>query len=61
MEGFYIKPRIDLDLLRAAQRGTDRPVGLSGRGDSPGGCVNGDYDAAKEYALDDAGDSSAGG
>ena len=33
LEGFYYKPRIDKELLRAPQRRADRPVGLSqGRG-----------------------------
>ena len=52
VEGFYIKPRIDLELLRAAQRGAHRPVGLPGRGDPPAGCCDGDYDGAKAYALE---------
>ena len=34
-EGFYIKPRIDQELLREHAGGPDRPVRVSGRGDPP--------------------------
>ena len=50
IEGFYIKPRIDLDLLREHSEGL---IGLSAclAGEIPRRLVNGDYDGAKEYAL----------
>ena len=49
-EGFYIKPRIDLDLLRAHSDGL---IALSAclAGEIPRRLLNGDYDGAKEYAL----------
>ena len=50
VEGFYIKPRIDLDLLRQHSEGL---IALSAclAGEIPKRLVNGDYDGAKEYAL----------
>ena len=50
VDGFYIKPRIDLDLLRRHSEGL---IGLSAclSGEIPRRLVNGDYDGAKEYAL----------
>ncbi len=50
IEGFYIKPRIDLDLLRAHHEGL---ICLSAclAGEIPRRLRNGDYDGAKEYAL----------
>ncbi len=50
VDGFYIKPRIDLDLLRRHSEGL---IGLSAclAGEIPRRLVNGDYDGAKEYAL----------
>ena len=49
--GFYIKPRIDLDLLRAHSEGL---IGLSAclAGEIPRRILNGDYDGAKAYALE---------
>ena len=41
VEGFYIKPRIDLELLRAPQRGAHRSVAPAWRGKFPGGCATG--------------------
>ncbi len=51
IEGFYIKPRIDLDLLRAHSEGL---IGLSAclAGEIPRRIINGDYDGAKAYALE---------
>ena len=51
IEGFYIKPRIDLDLLRAHSEGL---IGLSAclAGEIPRRILNGDYDGAKAYALE---------
>ena len=50
VDGFYIKPRIDLDLLRRHSEGL---IGLSAclAGEIPRRLVGGDYDGAKEYAL----------
>ena len=50
VEGFYIKPRIDLELLRAHSDGL---IGLSAclAGEIPKQLMNGNYDAAKEHAL----------
>ena len=50
-DGFYIKPRIDLDLLRAHSEGL---IGLSAclAGEIPRRILNGDYDGAKAYALE---------
>ena len=50
VEGFYIKPRIDLELLRAHSEGL---IGLSAclAGEIPKQIMNGNYDAAKEHAL----------
>ncbi len=50
VEGFYIKPRIDLELLREHAEGL---IGLSAclAGEIPKRLVNGDYDGAREYAL----------
>ena len=50
VEGFYIKPRIDLDLLREHSRGL---IALSAclAGEIPRRLRNGDYNGAKEYAL----------
>ena len=49
-EGFYIKPRIDMDLLREHSEGL---IALSAclAGEIPRRVLNGDYDGAKEYAL----------
>ncbi len=51
VEGFYIKPRIDLDLLRAHSEGL---IGLSAclAGEIPRRILNGDYEGAKSYALE---------
>ena len=51
IEGFYIRPRIDLDLLRAHSEGL---IGLSAclAGEIPRRIINGDYDGAKAYALE---------
>ena len=50
IEGFYIKPRIDLDLLRAHHEGL---IALSAclAGEIPRRLKAGNYDGAKEYAL----------
>ena len=50
VEGFYIKPRIDLDLLREHAKGL---IALSAclAGEIPRRLRNGDYNGAKEYAL----------
>ena len=50
VEGFYIKPRIDLDLLREHSKGL---IALSAclAGEIPRRLRNGDYNGAKEYAL----------
>ena len=50
VEGFYIKPRIDLDLLREHADGL---IGLSAclAGEIPKRLLNGDYEGAREYAL----------
>ena len=49
-EGFYIKPRIDLELLREHSRGL---VALSAclAGEIPRRLRNGEYENAKRYAL----------
>ena len=51
VEGFYIRPRIDLDLLRQHSEGL---IGLSAclAGEIPRRIMNGDYDGAKAYALE---------
>ena len=51
VEGFYIKPRIDLDLLREHSEGL---IGLSAclAGEIPKRIMNGDYEGAKAYALE---------
>ena len=51
VEGFYIKPRIDLKLLRQHSEGL---IGLSAclAGEIPKRILNGDYNGAKEYALE---------
>ena len=51
VEGFYIKPRIDLDLLRDHAEGL---IGLSAclAGEIPRRILNGDYEGAKAYALE---------
>ncbi len=51
VEGFYIKPRIDLDLLREHAEGL---IGLSAclAGEIPRRIINGDYEGAKAYALE---------
>ena len=51
IEGFYIKPRIDLNLLREHNEGL---IGLSAclAGEIPRRIINGDYDGAKAYALE---------
>ena len=50
VEGFYIKPRIDLELLRTHSEGL---IGLSAclAGEIPKRLMNGNYEGAKEYAL----------
>ena len=50
VDGFYIKPRIDLDLLRRHSEGL---IGLSAclAGEIPRRLVGGDYEGAREYAL----------
>ena len=50
VEGFYIKPRIDLDLLREHSKGL---IALSAclAGEIPRRIRGGNYDGAKEYAL----------
>ena len=49
-EGFYIKPRIDLDLLREYSEGL---IALSAclAGEIPRRLMNGDYEGAKQHAL----------
>ena len=51
IKGFYIKPRIDLDLLREHSEGL---IGLSAclAGEIPRRIINGDYEGAKAYALE---------
>ncbi|MBE6989368.1 MAG: DNA polymerase III subunit alpha [Ruminococcaceae bacterium] len=51
VEGFYIKPRIDLDLLRQHAEGL---IGLSAclAGEIPRRILSGDYEGAKSYALE---------
>ena len=51
MEGFYIKPRVDMDLLRKYSGGL---IALSAclAGEIPRRLVNGSYDAARDYALE---------
>lgn len=51
LEGFYIKPRIDLDLLREHSQGL---IALSAclAGEIPRLLQNGEYDKAKNYALE---------
>ncbi len=50
IEGFYIKPRIDLDLLRERHEGL---IALSAclAGEIPRRILSGSYESAKEYAL----------
>ena len=50
-EGFYIKPRIDLELLRAHSKGL---IALSAclAGEIPRMLRNGEYENAKAYALE---------
>ncbi len=50
-EGFYIKPRIDMDLLRAHSEGL---IALSAclAGEIPRRLKNGDYEGAKAHALE---------
>ena len=50
VEGFYIKPRIDLDLLREHSQGL---IALSAclAGEIPKRILHGNYDGAREYAL----------
>ena len=51
VEGFYIKPRVDMDLLRSHSRGL---IALSAclAGEIPKRLVNGSYYAARDYALE---------
>ncbi len=51
VEGFYIKPRIDLELLRAHSEGL---IGLSAclAGEIPRRILAGNYEGAREYALE---------
>ena len=51
LEGFYMKPRIDLDLLREHCGGLIACSACLG-GSCPGCCSAGDYDKAKEVALE---------
>ena len=50
-EGFYIKPRVDMELLRKHHKGL---ICLSAclAGEIPNKLMNGDYDGAKETALE---------
>ena len=50
VDGFYVKPRIDLELLRAHSEGL---IGLSAclAGEIPKRILQGNYEGAKEYAL----------
>jgi DNA polymerase-3 subunit alpha len=50
-EGFYIKPRVDMDLLRAHSQGL---IALSAclAGEIPRRLLNGDYQGAKAHALE---------
>ena len=50
VEGFYNKPRVDLDLLRSHSEGL---IALSAclAGEIPKRILNGNYEGAKEYAL----------
>ena len=50
-EGFYIKPRVDMDLLRSHSGGL---IALSAclAGEIPKRLVNGNYEGAKAYALE---------
>ena len=51
LEGFYIKPRVDMDLLRRYSGGL---IALSAclAGEIPRRLLNGSYDAARDYALE---------
>ncbi|MCC8121718.1 MAG: DNA polymerase III subunit alpha, partial [Oscillospiraceae bacterium] len=51
VEGFYIKPRVDMDLLRAHSEGL---IALSAclAGEIPRRLLNGDYQGAKAHALE---------
>ena len=51
IEGFYIKPRIDMELLRAHSDGL---IALSAclAGEIPKRLMNGDYNGARAYALE---------
>ena len=51
IEGFYIKPRIDMELLRAHSDGL---IAMSAclAGEIPKRLMNGDYNGAKAYALE---------
>ena len=51
LEGFYIKPRIDMELLRRHSEGL---IALSAclAGEIPKRLLNGDYNGAKEHALE---------
>ena len=51
LEGFYIKPRVDMDLLRQYSGGL---IALSAclAGEIPRQLLNGSYDAARDYALE---------
>ena len=51
VEGFYIKPRVDMELLRSHSGGL---IALSAclAGEIPKRLMNGSYDAAKSYALE---------
>ncbi len=50
-EGFYIKPRVDMELLRAHSEGL---IALSAclAGEIPRRIMNGDYEGAKKHALE---------
>ncbi len=51
LEGFYIRPRVDMDLLREHSGGL---IALSAclAGEIPKRILNGDYNGAKDYALE---------
>ena len=53
-EGFYVRPRVDLELLRQYSGGL---IALSAclAGEIPRRLRNGEYENAKQYALDLAG------
>ena len=52
LEGFYIKPRIDMDLLREHCGGPDRLLRLPGGARCPGCCWQGTMTRPKQVALE---------